>query len=1664
MVLWTLDAGNTGPEALYSMNVFQSGTYFMIAKTEQRHHRPNPPLTATTADPNAATAAAAVFKRHESNATLSAAAAAAALRARPMTPTRVGDVQTKRTLRRSASVASSRTASPMLGRPGLERRGSSGSMTERTFRSPSPHRPGSSGSGHRQSRSLSQDAPPVPALPKDVETSVGRSSLGAPPGARHRKSNSLGMGTTPVRLASERLKSDDAPSWFSAARLGDPSNVRRTDPAMASPPSSPPQLPLPPDELAEVGRPGSRASSINFSYPSRARVGSPPVSPVDRRASVDSAARISLGQPSLEENSTAHAPQANEPPTRQMSTMSPRRTKPTSSPSDQALVYDPNSRRMVRGADLRGVQQAVIEASQQPTGSRKKKRTPQKAGSHLAAGTMGRTKSNASTDVFAEKGPARGTVPRAEEIHPGAEPPIPSRHEEAEESAFKAVTSSPRTEAKGLEEQQRTKEIGTAAVASNDHLASISSPWQGIRRQPSIVKEEPEPEEQYPEKRFQRPEAAAPLQNINAKRQRVPAKADPETHNNMQSPQRAHTTLPEPGLQLPETSRPEVSHSPVIEPRRQAQVAHQRSLSNSPARQAHFGPVQENLTVKHSPPPRSISPRKSALKHSSPSRGASLSDDTSDASLTISHEAPVSRKKSVRVSFGDDTVNESGGFASVDRPISPRSSSPQESNRRRWFGSSGRDKDVSPLDDDEIMKPRPALPSFGSVRAKKPRDLSPDETERPLVRPPGETAQSTPASVSPGLLPSPPLGASSDHVIGGIFLKDLEEKVKDSASTSQMREPLPPVVTSVEGPDYFSDSSTPTRHSSDSEEDETFFEASDVENAWANGSANANAVPAVEPNTNKTREQQIPVISISQPTPPTVESKPPTQYFVDLPGGFPEDESDPSGASGPKGPTTANGSISTAKPHSTDTQHTTPHFTSTSQPTIMDNSSDSESSIYSDAYEDLPETGGDGFQSLDAVVESPVKTTSAAVVLSEKLAEQPYSTPPGRETSKVCANVPTEVTAVKSPPSAGPEDEWERVKAYWRNLSAEKRAQLEKEVREDAGIEADLEEEKPASKPKKKKSIERRNSERRALALHMAQQMAAQHQPDKPSAAERSYQIKPGTRWVDEEVADSNPVPTMRMSMRSPPPQQRTTSEVTSEAPRLRKSMRGPGPTSRSPEPLSSSTPAAIASAAAPAYLSPSSAPSPPVSSSTGMTSFLKRRDSSSSESSFKRLRPQGGGHVSGFRKSMRPTSPPSVQSDNRTSMRLSLRGSSPAGSLSQHGSDAAPAGAQMRRTLRDSSTGRKSPTGIHMPIFGKKSGSKASGRKSSRKFSSRFGDSSDEGDDGSATGFRSRFEDSSDDEPMAALPTSIPQSRSAPEATTVGRSLRTRGSIASTALAEELEESEELQEANMNGSRKQPGGPQVQDASALNTASPPVLSVETSLRHARSGRGSILAGLQTTPSLETAAISSSPTNAAFSTPASDERRDPAAPRRNSIMSVLRRKKHDSSGGGISRREPTESAARRDTKLERSMGQLKEIKSDAGVETPSPVVSNPNEAHEAEQQAQPAHKSPKLKKKALFAAPKHHQSPPVPRIPPGDDGLLLDDMDLKRTPTSGNLGTRTLSGTYLQHGQQQQQQQQQRQTFSAGAPSIDGGSIATSGGTPKKKRFGALRRMFRLEE
>ncbi|PHH60900.1 hypothetical protein CDD81_1061 [Ophiocordyceps australis] len=215
----------------------------------RRYTAPVQPLTRETADPDAATAAASAFMRRGSNASLSSAAAAAALRARPTTPTNVGQVQSRRSHRRSPSTSS------LGGRDGkakkeLQRSPSVGSMIERTFRSPSPG---------REPLPRARNVPPVPSVPTRIAATNGTM---AP------------LNTQPLRTASDRLSNGQGGSWFAGATTGDGTKVKRPDIVIHS---------------CEP-RAGSVSPSINFSYP-RAMMHSPTPSMEDQTLVYDANSR-----------------------------------------------------------------------------------------------------------------------------------------------------------------------------------------------------------------------------------------------------------------------------------------------------------------------------------------------------------------------------------------------------------------------------------------------------------------------------------------------------------------------------------------------------------------------------------------------------------------------------------------------------------------------------------------------------------------------------------------------------------------------------------------------------------------------------------------------------------------------------------------------------------------------------------------------------------------------------------------------------------------------------------------------------------------------------------------------------------------------------------------------------------------------------------------------------------------------------------------------------------------------------------------------------------------------------------------------------------------------------------------------------------------------------
>lgn len=1580
-----------------------------------------------TANPNATMAAAAVFNRRDPHQqSLSSAAAAAALRARPATPTNVSEVQTKRTMRRSASMSSSGTAPDASGRPtsasSLQRRGSSGSMAEKTFRAPSPHRPatagsmqGGSSSGYGQPRQQ-EVAPPVPALPENMNPRGGDAAATNGPARQqqrqpqqqqqqHRKANSLGIGPAPFRVASQKLGKEGTPSWFGASQVGDMKNMRTSDAAITTNNDyAKPATPQLPDE----GRPSSRASSINFSYPGRARVASPPASPVERSAS-----EFPFSDSDAQNKRTS-------------SRSSSMRKRPVSVGSTPTMVYDPNSRRMV----------PRYETVQEDSGSRitsekpnKKHRDSARKGksSHAAQVAAGRAQA-----ASAELGPNARTQP------PPTAPPSnqqatasgPTREPDyyQEEPSTKAIISSPRLDAKRIE-QQRAQEMhaesnvpeadGTAISIPSD-AARVSQP---IRRQPSVVKEESEPEDD--ESRFTGQDSLPSVRAAAPTRQMLHAGTQPPAPSSTEDPSRGSSLRQQQPVELAgeavppqEAATMRQEKSVLFEPRPTSEIrnSNNRAHSYSPVRTAHFGTIQDSPDIRHSPPPRSVSPRKPALKQRSPSRDLSPDGNTSEASgnANAGEELAVPRKKAVRVSFND--ANNVLVGEPAPSPQAEPTTTQSNATRRPWYSNiaRGKKKDLVSLDDDEVMKPRPALPSFGSVRDKKFREVSSGDEERPLVRPYELRPETSPT------------GASTDAALGGLLLQQQQQQEADlvsrnAANISRFREPLPPVVTSVDGGGYMSDSSSDSDQAvnipSAAEESSALAVAPSlptVEEVPVNGSAlTAEPVNDNKPTTSVASseggESDIPAIMVSQPTPPPPKTAQQPQGFFEVPGGFPDEESE---TSAPEAGKTAAG-VSSKEPArqivlepvvqegdikpTLQDSHTPATVLATAGIPEDEDTDTSDSGIYSDAYEDLSDIDEGGFMSLDAVVESPITRDSANRPTGQNESRLPPGpveepqTPPNPQSrpsetlspSTLVPDLSSASTAVESRAvEGGPDEDWERAKAFWRSLTAEKRAQLEREAREDAGVEGDLDgSPKPAPKMKKKKSADRRISERKALAVHMAQQMMAKQQDQRQKVgsvgADRTYMIQPGTRVEDEGAT-----------------------QVPHDVPTMRKTMRGKGGS------ILKTSGAATTERSAP----PSSGPqghsrhASEGTKSSFIPNPLRRRGSGSSESSFRRS-PLGQGAGFGFRKTMRQSSPAGNEPAARTppSKRFSLRSLSPTGGFGRP-SPPAGGGSGLRQTLRGPPAQERPSTASRIASFGRGSSSGKGGRGSrlggiGSKGSSRFGDSSDD-EDAPRTRFRSRFDDSSDEDDIAPRPQSSSRPLSMP--LTSRPRVNQASAEASPALPEEEEEDDEDELAGMVDPEK--NLPQ----SAVPSGVP---NNDNGLRRSRSGRGGLV-GSQTTPITSTAGVIGVGGGS-------------RSKKRNSLMSVLRRKKQGS--GAIQRSEMMDSAARRDTRLERAAHQLKGIRShDRDHDEPEPEP-------EQEQIEEPQARSPRLQKRTVSLTHDVGASWPFP----GREGEVR----------SGNLGTRMLSGSPAAVMRE---------------PTTM--SLTSSIGEGKKKRFGALRRVFRLPE
>ncbi|KAG4428658.1 hypothetical protein IFR05_015857 [Cadophora sp. M221] len=1502
-------------------------------KNRRRRAASNPPLNGSNANPSAATAAAQAFlKNQASNASLSSAAAAAALRSRPTTPTSVADVQTKRTLRRSGSTSSvgSSVAGSSKGqsRPQLERRGSSSSMSERTFRDPSPSQPVPSAA----------DAPPVPAIPKNMQE--------APviPQKSHRRAASLEA--PPMRVASPPPNKANG----RGSSLG----------GMQQPPRRAGQRMSNLASVQELDRPASRGSFL---------------------------------------------------------------------PEAQILA----------------IEQRINGVSQQPV--KKKKRPPPAAGTHLAEGTAGGRPRGTFVDAM-EAAEKQKAIEQPAPTPQPAPAPLPAP---VQAPVREPVAAAPPKRKKKKKVVMSDSESDQASYVPNssDNDSDFSTQQFNTRagallaKKPSIVREDKEREEKEddtptrnqkltkldttPEPRHVSP---SPLPRSMAGRGHGRGQASASAAYAQGRQQARSASQPAPNQESPTTDGVGLAT--------RDSVRGGRVHSVSPMRTTHFATSPENLVVKHQPPARSISPRKSAMKHSNSPRGPSPVDGLSGANETnfseasngsvINSEGLAPRKKANRVSF-DETNVVVGQAATPIRSESPVVLSPQ--TKSKWFSiGRGKKKEATVMDeDDEVMKPRPALPSFGSVREKKP---SRDVEERPLVKPSDPSENKLPPA-SPPLFTSPtgeiienPFGQSNDHVVGAVIAQDAASK--NTANISKSREPLPPQVTTVEGSGYNSDSDSSLYSVENRKSDIGVARSNSVKRGPEDGDADtyrALASPLsheIETPTEKGENEamngsNVPEINVLQAT-PTIASTEEKGEWPDIPGSWAKSSSDSGSQEQDDTETPIVEHHATeptlAEQGITEPDEETPRAGSpvlgeiaSRNSIILEEPEESDASIYSDAAEDFSDAEGSGFMSLDAVVDTPVINTNIPGLA--------ISTPPDSPTTMVTKEKAYKRSQLSRKSSEPDMDEgWDKVQAYWSTLSTDKKRQLEQEAREEAeGSDTEVEV-KPTPKPKKKKKV----------AVKAPTEQEPQHQ--RTLSNERMYMIQPGAK------AGPNGHPPMKSSMRPEP-------VSNDQETHIRKSMRGPGsmrgslraeaepkgslqkryrplslPAEAKPDPMEVKKHArnlsAASAAAAQGAAKREMAPQAPA---------LRRKGSGDSDTSFKRAK--RGNEIPSFRSSMRGSiesnAAPRPQSPAQSS-RFSLRSLSPSGSAFRgpFNSGAAPqvnlTETHMRSSMRSSYDStpsmRNKPPGKKTGGFGRSAPQKTK-PKPTRRLASRFADSSDEEEDRPT--FQSRFNDSSDDDEPAPPPPAA------------GRTMRNNAPVRGIPKHSGVEDGDSSDLPDSDDEKAT--SPAIKLSKRQNGNSVPTKEGATlasgSLRRSGSGRGTI----------------SSPTAPDFAPTR------PSHSRRGSFMSILRRKKPDS--GSRVRKSDAESPARRDTPLERSKSDLQALRTEPG---PSPRLQkrNPMSRENSNSWPLPAG-TPAPNPQNPLAGKEGEDGRPFTAdgangVVSGEKGEVSTNGDLRP-----DIGTRRYTATGL----------------------ADVDIIGVNGGvggeqTRKKKKFGKLRKMFRLDD
>ncbi|SLM34889.1 hypothetical protein LPUS_03859 [Lasallia pustulata] len=1207
-------------------------------------------------------------------------------------------------------------------RPGMQRQNSSGSMTERTFRDPSPGR-------GTPARVRAIDPPPVPSVPR------GYASPPPIPAKSERRASSVEppqrVSSPPPKAGGRGVSLDRGPGVMTARPKG------QAKPRVASL-----------NSVAEAAQNDNRGS-INFSRPM-----SPSIprltSPTDeqRPTSASSASR-SGGKPLVD--------------------------------------YRPVKSGRIGEAD--NVQNSLQQAANSPVKKKKKVVTKSASeGSHLANAIASAAPMASNSAPRQQPQPLSSTVSPSNPISQPtsmSEPTITAPKEMKKKKVVLVNTDETDQRADSRFSDDSVSDTGSEQSYSSDRPRTFNS-RPLLTKQPSMVREDREAEE------LEERGMAAAQSNGQVASNGMPASkpaAAPANTSKKFTDSRQHNrsiSQPLPSLTASDRTQP-VNPSLGVSSgngRGSAAARGGSHQSMSPARAAHFSSqLQTSEGIKHNPLPRSVSPAKSALKHS-PSRGTSpvgnmpggmsrahgaAPSEASDTTSVISDDGSrlAKNKKNARVSFDNETVIVGRGASPPTSPDSPMPLSPQntDTTKKGWF--KGRDKkstmqEASASQDvDDVIKPMPTLPSFGSVRGKNEKAES------------QEIPQTSWASDALARM-----NMSSDLAVGSIISQDFANKTTGPGPNvaSASNEPLPPLVTSVEGTGGASDTESNDSSTKPEEDD-------------------------------RPRDNSVPMIAVQPATPGLEDSQRSGDWFT-MPGGYRNsiDFEEPDAASSspvvehhPTDPTPA--SIGIAEPEPTaaiDAEHP-PHppigelsenLRHQIEPKDEDESDDTDDSIYSDAAEDLSDFEGDGFGSINAIVESPASPALSSTGLA-------MTTPPDSPSVRLPASrVKPQTLLVKQGSESsepGPDEGWDRAQAYWSGLSQSRKQQLEEAS---SSVAPKQELEQPKAKPKKKKKI----------VPNLSAQPSNGAPAPLPPWPDRQYR---------DDIARSSPptAPAMKKSMRGAPANSVDDSYIRTsmrDGQPLKSALRSSSTRNSLQLPNSAEPKGALQKKTRPVsavatvdynkaqpkstvghYQARSGALSPviPQPSKTSPTpgkiaaskaaapkpvvpkSNLRRNASngSDSSSSFKRTRSvtSDTGRYS-MKRTMRGSSvseQPTYSQPGRSGA-FSLRSLSPTESTTARRPFNS-AGPSMRTSMRDSvdlSSRAKSPTRSFG--FGKNSKSFPVPAKTNKsRFSKKFDDSSDE-EDGGAAYRSSRFADSSDeDEPIPIkTPTNLTPVRGIPK------------------------------------------------------------------------------------------------------------------------------------------------------------------------------------------------------------------------------------------------------------------------------------------------------------